>query len=113
MEAILGTTVGVFIGVTVAVMGGAAYMTGQALANTWRPLWQLVGYCALLSLGARFLIFALFEGELLSLSGVLIDAAVLIAIGLLSYRMRHVARTVQQYPWLYRRTSLWSYREKD
>ena len=33
MEALLGTTIGVFAGVTVCLTGFAAYMTGQALAR--------------------------------------------------------------------------------
>ena len=73
MEQAIGTTYGVFFVITVAVMGFAAYMTGQAMANTWKPAWHSVGYCILLGLADRFLTFALFEGELLSLSGYLID----------------------------------------
>ncbi len=41
----------VFLGLTIVVMGFAAYMTGKALANTWKPLWQLFLYCLLLGLG--------------------------------------------------------------
>jgi hypothetical protein len=40
MESLLGTTLPVFIGMTVFVMGFAAFMTGQALANTWQPAWK-------------------------------------------------------------------------
>lgn len=112
MENLLGTTPAVFVAVTVVVMGAAAYMTGQALAVTWRPLWQVVIYCLLLALACRFLIYALFEGQLLSPSGYLADAVVLLAIGLLSFRQHHVARMVQQYPWLYRRSGPWSYRRR-
>ena len=112
MESILGTTLGVFTTVTVVVMGGAAFMTGRALAGTWRPLWQVLAYCVLMGLASRFLIYALFEGELLSLTGFLADVAVLTSIGLVSYRVRHVSRMVQQYPWQYERTGPWTYREK-
>ena len=51
---------------TVGIMGGAGYMTGQAIASTWRPFWQAIGYSLLLGVADRFLIFALFEGALLS-----------------------------------------------
>ena len=42
MEAILGTSIGVFVGLTVIIAGGAAIMTGRALADGWKPAWQVV-----------------------------------------------------------------------
>tara|TARA_A100001037_G_C15148871_1_gene637895 strand:+ start:4807 stop:5151 length:345 start_codon:yes stop_codon:yes gene_type:complete len=112
MESLLGTTYGVFFIVTIMVMGFAAYMTGQACANTWRPAGHTVFYCLMLGLTDRFLTFALFEGELLSLTGYVIDTAVLIAIALFAYRLNRAARLVTQYPWLYERTGLLTYRER-
>ena len=112
VESLLGTSPGIFLTMTVIIMGGAAYMTGQALAGTWRPLWQLFVYCGLLGLATRFLIYALFEGRLLSITGLLADVLVLTTIGLLSYRLRQVSRFVQQYPWLYERSSPLTYRRK-
>ncbi|HIP79701.1 MAG TPA: hypothetical protein EYH07_14715, partial [Kiloniellaceae bacterium] len=87
MIPILGTSLPVFIGVTVILVGGAAYLTGQALSAHWRPAWQVVGYSLLLGLADRFVIFSLFGGELLLLSGYVIDTAVIMAIALLSYRL--------------------------
>ena len=113
MEELLGTTPGVFVLVTVAVMGFAAYMTGQGLAGTWKPVWQVIFYCLLLGFAARFLIFSLFEGKLLSLSGYLIDAAVLVAIGLFAYRLTQARKMASQYPWIYERAGLLSWREKS
>lgn len=110
MESFLGTSLEVYIGVSVVVMGAAAYMTGQAVANTWRPLWQVFLYSLLLGLGSRFLIYALFAGRLLSLTGFVADVLVLTIIGLLAYRVTHVAKMVRQYPWLYERVGLWRYR---
>jgi len=112
MESILGTTPGVFITVTVVVIGFAAFMTGQALAATWKPAWQTVLYCLLLALGARFLIFSLFDGTLLSLSGYLIDAAVLVVIGLFAFRLTQARRMTSQYPWIYERAGLLGWRER-
>lgn len=111
MEAFLGTSPAVFFGLTVVVMGFAAFMTGQAVANTWRPPWLAVVYCLLLGLAARFLTYALFQGRLLSV-GVIADVAVLVAIGLMAWRLAHVACMVRQYPWLYERRGLWTYRQK-
>ena len=112
MESILGTTTGVFVGVTVVLMGFTAFMTGQGLANTWKPIWHAIVYGALLGLAARFLIFALFEGKLLSLSGYLADTAVLILVALFAYRTTQARKMVSQYPWLYERAGLFGWRRK-
>ena len=107
-----GNSLPVFIAITVVIMGGAAVMTGRAVAETWRPVGQVFFYAFLLGLVDRFLIFALFEGELLSFPGFVVDTAVLTGISLLAYRMTRVAKMVTQYPWLYERSGLMSYREK-
>lgn len=99
----------VFIGVTVLFMGGCAFMAGQALASTWRPVWQVFPYALGLGLADRFLGFALFDGTLLSLPGYVTDAAVLLAITLAAYRLTLARRMVAQYPWLYRRTGLFGW----
>jgi len=112
MGEVIGNSLAVFIGVTCVIAGGAAWMTGQALAAAWRPAWQAVGYALLLTLADRFLIFALFEGELLSLSGLLLDAAVLIVIALAGHRITLAAQMVKQYPWLYERHGVLSWRQR-
>ncbi len=113
MEALLGTTWQVFIGITVVIIGFAAAMTGHGLANTWRPIWHVVLYCILLGGADRFLVFGLFEGELFLLSGYLIDTVVLIAISLLAFRLTQVNRMITQYPWLYERAGLFAWRDKQ
>ena len=112
MESLIGTTWPVFIAITVVIMGFAAAMTGQGLAKTWRPVWQVLLYCILLGGADRFLVFALFEGELLLFSGYLIDTVVLIAISSISYRLTQVNLMVTQYPWLYERAGLFAWRDK-
>ena len=112
MIALLGTSLPVYIGITVCIIGFAAYMTGQALANTWRPMWQVVAYCALLGLADRFLTFALFDGELLSVTGYLIDTATLLVISLTSYRYSKARKMVTQYPWLYEPVGVFGWRQK-
>jgi uncharacterized protein DUF6867 len=112
MNALLGTSLGVFIGVTVIIMGGAGMMTGRALADGWKSPLQVLFACFGLALADRFLVYALFGGELLSLSGFLIDFAVITAMALIAHRLTAVHKMVAQYPWRYERASLWSYREK-
>lgn len=112
MTALLGTSLGVFIGLTVIIAGGAAIMTGRALADGWQPAWMVVAACFGLTIADRFLVYALFQGELLSLSGFVIDFLVLVALALLAWRITAVRKMVNQYPWRYERTSLFAYREK-
>jgi hypothetical protein len=112
MEALLGTTLPVFFGITVVLVGFAAFMTGQALASTWRPLRQVFLYSLLLGCADRFLTWALFQGELLSLSGYLIDTAVIFLITLLAFRLTLARCMTAQYPWLYERAGPLSWRER-
>jgi len=104
---------GIFIGVTVILAGGASWMMGQALAGTWRPIWQVIIYALLLGLADRFMIYALFEGELLSLNGFIMDSLTLLVIGLASYRITQVKTMVKQYPWMYKRGSIFHWKEQD
>ncbi len=113
MEQLLGTSIPVFLFMTVVLFGFAAFMTGQALANTWQPVWKVVPYGFLLAVGDRFLIFALFEGELLSASGFVIDAMVLVALTAVSYRLIQVRKMVSQYPWLYESVGLFNWRDRQ
>ena len=113
MSGLLGTSFSVFFGMTVVLMGFVAFVTGQALANTWRPRPQACLYPLLLGLFDRFLTFALFEGELLSLTGFLIDSAVLVAISLFAYAYTRARKMETQYPWLYERVGLFGWRERS
>ena len=112
MVELLGTTWPVFIGLTCILMGFASFMTGQAIANTWRPMWQVVPYMVLLGAADRFLTWGLFQGELLLLSGFIIDTLVLMAIAALAHRLIMARKMASQYPWIYERTGLFTWREK-
>jgi hypothetical protein len=112
MQSLLGTSLGVFISLTVIIIGGAAIMTGRALADGWKPPWQVVFACFGLALADRFLVYALFGGELLSLSGFVIHFIVITVMALIAHRLTVVHKMVAQYPWRYERESLWTYREK-
>jgi hypothetical protein len=112
MSDLLGASPGVFIGLTVIISGGAGIMTGRALADGWKPAWMVVAACVGLAIADRFLVYALFEGELLSLSGFLVHFVVITALALLAWRITAVRKLVMQYPWRYERTSLFAWREK-
>lgn len=102
----------VFLLLTVIIFGGAAFLMGQAIAETWRPAWQNVAYGLLLAAGNRFLDGALFKGEWLDLGQYVLDAAVIIGIALFAHRVTLARKMVTQYPWLYEPAGLLSWRDR-
>lgn len=112
MHDLLGSDLPVFIGLTVVLFGFTAFMTGQALARTWRGWWQALPYALLLSLTARFLTYALFDEPLLHLTGWLIQYLYIVAVILVVYRLTRARTMVTQYPWLYEPVGLFGWREK-
>jgi hypothetical protein len=100
------------VGVTGILFGLASFLMGQALAETWRPMWQNVPYGFLLALGNRLIDCALFGEEWLSLSHYLLDAVIVTVIALFAYRVTLARKMVTQYPWLYERAGLLSWRDR-
>jgi hypothetical protein len=94
-----------FVVITLLLAGGAAWMSGRALARSWRPLGLVFVYMVLLGAAARFFHWSLGGETLLTLHYYLVDTIVLIGIGALSWRVARTTQMVEQYPWLYRRTS--------
>jgi hypothetical protein len=92
--------------------GGAAWLAGRAIARTWRPIWHVLGYMAILGAAVRFAHFALFDAELLSPTAYLSDASYVAALGSLSWRVTRTTQMVSQYPWLYERVSPVSWRDR-
>jgi hypothetical protein len=91
---------GVFLLVSVLLGGGAAALAGRAIAQTWRPWWQIVAYMLILGGAVRFIHFALFGGTLLSLHYYAVDSAVCFACGCLGFRAARAAQMVRQYRWI-------------
>ena len=106
------TSFGVFLVLLCGLGGGAAWMTGRACANTWRPLYVLFWFVFLLSLAIRFLTFALFDGTLLSVHYLVVDYVILLAFGLAGWRYTRTSQMTTQYVWLYEKTSPFSWRLK-
>jgi hypothetical protein len=113
MEGAGGESLGVFIGLTVILVGGAAALAGRAIAESWKPAWQAVLAAFGLTLANRFLVYALFGGDLLSVRGLLVDFAVVLVLALVAWRITRASKLVRQYPWKYQRRSLFSSVEKD
>jgi hypothetical protein len=98
--------------ITGLIGGGAAWLAGRAIAQTWRPFWHLMLYMALLGGAVRFVHFALFEATLLSPASYAVDTIYLLAIGALAWRMTRAAQMTTQYYWLYERTGPFTWRER-
>jgi len=98
--------------VTGVLGGGAAFLAGRAIAQTWRPFWSVVVYMAMLGAAVRFVHFALFEGTLLSPPSYLADTLFLVVMGALAWRMTRAAQMATQYYWLYERTSPLTWRSR-
>ncbi len=112
MDGIFGASPAVFIGLTVFLFGGCGFLTGQALAEGWKSPIPVFAYSILMGLGDRFLVFALFDGTLLSLYGFVLHTLVIGVITFISYRMAMARCMVSQYPWLYDRVGSFGWREK-
>jgi len=94
----------VFLLVTVAMGGGAAWLSGRAIAATWRPWWHVVAYMLILGAAVRFIHFALFEGTLVSPHYYAVDCAVLLGLGFLGFRATRARQMATQYAFLYGRS---------
>lgn len=103
---------GVFLLVTVILAGGAAWMSGRAMASSWRPFWHAALWMLLLGAATRFIHFALFDGSLLSLHYYLIDTAVLVAISAAGHRFTLAGLMARQYGWMFSRTSPFTWRSR-
>jgi hypothetical protein len=91
---------GVFLLVTIVLGGGAAALTGRAIAATWRPGWQVAVYSLILAGAVRFIHFSLFGGTLLSPHYYLADSLFCAAFALLGFRAARASQMINQYRWL-------------
>jgi Flp pilus assembly protein protease CpaA len=98
--------------VTGVLGGGAAWLAGRAIAQTWRPFWHLALYMVLLGGAVRFVHFALFEGTLLSPAAYAVDTLWLMMAATLAWRTTRAGQMATQYYWLFERAGPLSWRER-
>ena len=103
----------VFLLLTVVIGGAAAWAAGRAIAQTWRPAWQLPVYALLLALAVRFLHFALFNEPLLAPGNLAVDYVVLLVAAFLGHRAARSSQLADQYGWLFERTGRLGWRRKQ
>lgn len=101
-----------FLLITIALGGGAAFLSGRAIAGTWRTMWQVVLAALALSGAVRFFHFALAGGTLLSPHYYAVDTLVCLLFGLWGYRMTRAGQMAEQYRWIYRRAGPLSWAAK-
>ena len=104
---------GVFVLVTIILGGGGAWLTGRAIAGTWRPAWQVAVYMLILGAAVRFIHMALFEGTLLSPHYYLVDTLVCLVLGFAGYRYTRAHQMVRQYGWLNEGAGLMRWRRRS
>jgi hypothetical protein len=89
----------VFVLCTVVLGAGAAYVTGKAIADTWRPYWHIIMYALALTLVVRFMHYALFDEVMVSLGNFIVDAAVLVPAAMLGHAVARRRQMATQYSW--------------
>lgn len=89
-----------FLVLTLTLGGAAARVTGKAIAETWKPTWQLVWYMVLLTAAVRFFHYALFQEPLLSIWRYALTFALLLGLAILGHAQARARQMREQYPWL-------------
>ena len=95
-----------------ALACAAAWTTGKANAQVWRPIPILMIFVLILGVGVRFLHFALYEATMFSLPHYALDTAVLIMVAWFGYKVKRASQMTTQYPWLYEKVSPLSWRNR-
>lgn len=106
-------TVWLFLLVTVVMGGWLAWMTGRAIALTWRPQYQLVVYVLVLGLVVRFIHYALFHATLLTLHYYIVDTVILMAFAYAGWRYNRARQMTRQYHWLFERTGPFGWKPRE
>lgn len=110
-----------FIGVTVILGGGAAWLAGRATALIWAPYWKLVVYTVLLTIALRFIHFSLFGGTFFLPPSNLatafyfgaIDFVILLIAASLGRRVTRAGQMARQYAFLYEPVGRFGWRARS
>lgn len=102
----------VFILLTIILGGTASWVTGKAIAQTWRPFWQVPWYVLLLTGGVRFLHYGLWGEPLFPFQNWVVDYLVLLAFAVVGHRRMRAIQISTQYPWLFAPAGPFAWRRK-
>jgi hypothetical protein len=103
----------VFILVTCLLGGAAAYLSGRAIGQTWRPYWQVPLYAVGIAAGVRFIHHALFAGPILSAPSFVVDYIITVVVASIGYRIVRAGQMGSQYGWLFERAGPFGWRRKS
>ncbi|MGZ3410004.1 MAG: DUF6867 family protein [Xanthobacteraceae bacterium] len=92
-----------FLLVTIVLGGGAAWLSGRAIALTWRPWWMVLLAAFALGLAVRFFHHTLFDGTLLSLHYFAVDMFILALLALAGFRLTRSRQMAGPYGFLSRK----------
>lgn len=98
--------------VTVILGGGAAWMTGRSIAQSWGSNLVLGFYIILLTAAVRFIHFSLYGGTLISLQYYVVDLVILLIIGFVAKRHTRSGQMATQYGYKYERTGPLSWKDR-
>ena len=89
------------------------WRTGKAVAEGWDNYPTVIVYTLLLAIVMRFLHYALFQGPFISPFFYVIDVVLLLVFSTIGFRVFRTRQMVNNYYWLYERTSAFSWKKKD
>lgn len=108
------TTVRLVLRFLVLLLGfWTAWRSGRAVAENWQGYGTVVLYALGLGFAMRFLHYSLFGGPFISPFFYIIDVVILLAFALAGFQARRATQMVDNYYWLYERTSYLSWKKKD
>ena len=90
-----------------------AWRTGKSVADGWGDYSRVVLYTFMLGFVMRFLHHALFAGPVLSPFYYVLDVVLLLVFSTAGFRLRRTNQMVNNYYWLYERSSLFAWKKKD
>lgn len=92
-----------FLLVTLVMGGGAAWLSGRAIALTWRPWWMVLLAAFALGVAVRFFHHTLFGGTLLTPHYFAVDTVILVLLALAGFRLTRTRQMARQYGFLSRK----------
>ena len=101
-----------FIIVTILLGGGAAYMTGRAVAYSWQPVAKAIAWTIPLTGAVRFIHYAMFEGTLLTPHYFLVDFVILALAAVVGHRVTRYRQMTRRYGWAVEAAGFLSWRQR-
>jgi hypothetical protein len=86
---------------TLIVGGAGAWLTGRAIAHTWRPWWIAALWMGPLAAAVRFLQAALFNGRPTAPLEAIVALVVLMLIAAAGHRRTRARQMSSRYDWLF------------